>query len=110
MPLKQESEKALKVFKGLCFIPWHMLWQKVLRVSQEMKLGSGVKPRFPGGHLHRWFTIPASRSEQECVVENSWGSNNTKDTDEGDSIHGIDAAFTMLQLLCRVLINTGYLI
>lgn len=55
MPLwKQESERAWKVFKGLCFMPWHILWQKVLRVSQEMrvKLGSGVKagkPRFPGG-------------------------------------------------------------
>lgn len=79
-------------------------------VSQEMKLGSGVKPRFPSGHLPRWFTIPASRSEQECVVESSCGSSNTKDTDKGDTIPGIDAAFTMLQLLCKVLINTGYLI
>lgn len=96
-------------------MPWHILWQKVLRVSQEMrvKMSSGVKAgklRFPGGHLPCWFTMPASRSEQEGVVESSCGSNDTKDTDEGDGIPGIDSAFTMLRLLCKVLINTGYLI
>lgn len=116
MPLwKQESERAWKVFKGLCFMPWHILWQKVLRVSQEMrvKLGSGVKagtPRFPGGHLPCWLTVPSSRSEQEGAVESSCGSNKTKNTGEGDGIAGINSAFTMLWLLCKVFINTDYLI
>lgn len=94
-------------------MPWHILWWKVPRESQEVrvKLGSGVKagkPEVLSWALPHWSTMPTSRSEQEHVLESSHSSNKKKNSDGSIGTTDSDAALTIHQLLYQVLIDTRY--